>query len=207
MLVNIGIRTPCSENYSSMSPCSGGRYCLKCEKSVVDLRAMTVLEIESLVSKDANPCVRLTRLRNGQVLNLDMIQYALTALWKCSLGLMIVLSAFLLAVYCPESSEAKAASSQYRVADAPEEASAECNPNNTEIRSAPTDWYSLDGVLLAIGFVALSAALIVGVSALVLDKCLGVRSSWGIWIVCFVIDAALFFLRSLLGNTFFGELG
>ena len=59
--IQLGIPTPCHENWSDMQPAEKGRHCAACAKTVIDFTAMSDTEIIRYMSQAGhNVCGRLT---------------------------------------------------------------------------------------------------------------------------------------------------
>ena len=55
-MMHLKIENPCSENWNKMKPNNTGRHCSSCEKTVIDFRAKSKLEIQSLVDTSDSVC-------------------------------------------------------------------------------------------------------------------------------------------------------
>jgi hypothetical protein len=67
-LTSLKILEPCQERWEQMRGDDQSRHCVRCEKSVTDLSAMTEAEAEATLS--AGPlCVRITRDAKGAIVN------------------------------------------------------------------------------------------------------------------------------------------
>ncbi|MBN4070922.1 hypothetical protein JYT72_00300 [Crocinitomix catalasitica] len=53
------IPEPCHENWNEMSPTEKGRFCEKCSKEILDLRALGPEIAKNRILLSANPCVRI----------------------------------------------------------------------------------------------------------------------------------------------------
>lgn len=72
MLDDVRVASPCGESWSEMVGDDVARFCLKCEKNVYDLSAMTRAEAEALVSaREGELCVRFYRRADGTLLTKD----------------------------------------------------------------------------------------------------------------------------------------
>ena len=54
--MQLNIDKPCSENWDKMIPNDAGRHCSSCDKTVVDIRSKSNLEIKSLVETSDSVC-------------------------------------------------------------------------------------------------------------------------------------------------------
>jgi hypothetical protein len=62
------IANPCGQDWSTMRPDGGGRHCARCDKTVVDLSAMTEAQARTLVARTRRPlCVRYRADASGEV--------------------------------------------------------------------------------------------------------------------------------------------
>lgn len=65
----LGIKTPCTLDWTKMTPAEGGRFCGDCKKVVRDLSSMTEAEARALVAKERYEglCVQMLVDRDGNV--------------------------------------------------------------------------------------------------------------------------------------------
>lgn len=72
MLDRLEIASPCSASWDDMRGDEKSRYCLKCEKNVYNLSAMSREEAElTILAKEGDLCVRLYQRADGTVLTQD----------------------------------------------------------------------------------------------------------------------------------------
>ena len=73
MLDWIWIGSPCEADWDEMKGDGKSRYCLRCEKMVYNLSAMTEAEAQATVcgSESSLPCVRFSRMSDGRVRTTD----------------------------------------------------------------------------------------------------------------------------------------
>lgn len=73
MLDWIWIGSPCEADWDGMEGDGKSRYCLRCEKMVYNLSAMTEAEAEATLcgSESSLPCVRFSRMSDGRVRTTD----------------------------------------------------------------------------------------------------------------------------------------
>lgn len=75
LLNDVQVASPCSERWDEMIGDERTRFCLKCDKNVYDVSAMTRDEAEALIAQaeggDAGLCLRLFRRKDGTVITSD----------------------------------------------------------------------------------------------------------------------------------------
>ncbi len=72
LLEDIRIASPCNERWDEMLGDGRSRHCLKCDKNVYDVSAMTREEAEALIrSNEGGVCLRLYKRRDGRVITSD----------------------------------------------------------------------------------------------------------------------------------------
>jgi len=74
LLDRLVVKTPCHEDWNAMTGDDRARLCVKCNKTVFDLSAMSQDEAETFLADnldDENPCVRLYRRPDGTVLTTE----------------------------------------------------------------------------------------------------------------------------------------
>ena len=74
LLDDVRVASPCSESWDEMVGDERARFCLKCEKNVYDVSAMTRDEAESLIARaegSSGLCLRLYRRKDGTILTAD----------------------------------------------------------------------------------------------------------------------------------------
>ena len=75
LLNDVKVASPCSESWDEMIGDERTRFCLKCDKNVYDVSAMTRDEAEALIARaeggDAGLCLRIYRRKDGTVLTSD----------------------------------------------------------------------------------------------------------------------------------------
>lgn len=68
------INRPCDQDWDSMKGDDKSRYCLRCERMVYNLSAMTEAEADAVVcgsTTSSLPCVRFSRMSDGRVRTTD----------------------------------------------------------------------------------------------------------------------------------------
>jgi hypothetical protein len=74
VLEDVQIASPCSENWEDMVGDQRTRFCVKCDKNVYDVSAMTRDEAETLIASTEGSdelCLRLYRRQDGTILTAD----------------------------------------------------------------------------------------------------------------------------------------
>ncbi|MEQ9321921.1 MAG: hypothetical protein RIF41_22320 [Polyangiaceae bacterium] len=75
LLNDVRVASPCSESWDEMIGDERTRFCLKCDKNVYDVSAMTRDEAEALIAEaeggHAGLCLRIYRRKDGTVLTSD----------------------------------------------------------------------------------------------------------------------------------------
>lgn len=71
LLDQVAIATPCTEAWDAMVGDERTRHCLKCDKDVHDLSAMTREEAEAFLAETRDACVRIYRRIDGTVMTAD----------------------------------------------------------------------------------------------------------------------------------------
>lgn len=72
MLDQVKIASPCSESWDEMIGDERTRFCLKCEKNVYNVAAMTRDEAQQLIDEsEGTACMRLYRRKDGTVITSD----------------------------------------------------------------------------------------------------------------------------------------
>jgi hypothetical protein len=74
-LENVQVASPCSESWDEMVGDERARLCLKCDKNVYDVSAMTRDEAEALIAQSEGQaeglCLRFYRRKDGTILTAD----------------------------------------------------------------------------------------------------------------------------------------
>lgn len=96
--VKVHIPKPCSENWEAMLPAERGRYCLNCQKTVVDFTQKTDAEILAYLSNQGYTCGRFT---SSQVLAAHELPKSFLQQWKTTFATAALFIGTKLAVITP----------------------------------------------------------------------------------------------------------